>query len=113
MLKNHTKLTISLNKLPLNIMSRMRNINMRYPTIFEPAEEGGFNVFFPSFPGCVTFGRNFEEAKIKAKEVLELWLEELSFSGEEIPASRSYPIIDEVNVTLPSKSKILHGSTHH
>ena len=51
---------------------------MRYPTIFEPAEEGGFNVSFPSFPGCVTFGRDFEEAKIKAREVLELWLEELS-----------------------------------
>lgn len=85
---------------------------MRYPTIFEPAEEGGFNVFFPSFPGCVTFGRNFEEAKTKAREILELWIEELSANGETIPTSRFYPIIDEVSVTLPIKSKILYEPTH-
>lgn len=93
-------------------MIKRKKINMRYPTIFEPAEEGGFNVFFPSFPGCVTFGCNFEEAKTKAKEVLELWLEELSDSGETIPASRFYPIIDEVSVTLPIKSKILYEPAH-
>ena len=93
-------------------VTQTKRTNMRYPTIFEPAEEGGFNVFFPSFPGCVTFGRNFEEAKIKAKEVLELWLEELSVSGEKIPAYRSYPIVDEVDITLPSKSKILYEPAH-
>lgn len=93
-------------------MSKIKRTNMRYPTIFEPAEEGGFNVFFPSFPGCVTFGRDFEEAKIKAREVLELWLEELSASGETIPTSRFYPIIDEVSVTLPIKSKILYEPAH-
>ena len=93
-------------------MAQTKRINMRYPTIFEPAEEGGFNVFFPSFPGCVTFGRNFEEAKTKAREVLELWLEELSASGEEIPTFHSHPIVDEVSVTLPSKSKIIYESAH-
>ena len=93
-------------------MAKRKKTNMRYPTIFEPAEEGGFNVFFPSFPGCVTFGRDFEEAKIKAREVLELWLEELSASGETIPTSRFYPIIDEVSVTLPIKSKILYEPAH-
>ncbi|KKW16002.1 MAG: hypothetical protein UY56_C0023G0001, partial [Parcubacteria group bacterium GW2011_GWA1_50_14] len=25
-----------------------------YIAIFDPAEEGGFNVSFPAFPGCVT-----------------------------------------------------------
>lgn len=93
-------------------MAKRKKTNMRYPTIFEPAKEGGFNVFFPSFPGCVTFGRDFEEAKIKAREVLELWLEELSASGEAIPTSRFYPIIDEVSVTLPIKSKILYEPAH-
>lgn len=48
---------------------------LQYPAVFEPAPEGGYNVSFPQFPGCVTFGRTFEEAKEKAKEILELWLE--------------------------------------
>jgi predicted RNase H-like HicB family nuclease len=37
-------------------------------------------VSFPDFSGCVTFGKNFEQAKKMAKEVLELWIEQLNFS---------------------------------
>ena len=44
--------------------------------IFDPADEGGFNVSFPAFPGCFTFGKTFEEAKVRAKEVFSLWQEE-------------------------------------
>ena len=72
-----------------------------YFAVFEPAQEGGFNVSFPDFPGCVTFGRNFEEAKEKAKEVLELWLEELASQKQRIPAKTFRPIIDEIEVALP------------
>ncbi len=79
---------------------------LHYPTVFEPAEEGGFNVSFPAFPGCVTFGRTFEEAKEKAQEVLGLWLEELTVQGQKIPRYRSYPIIDEVSVSAPKNSKM-------
>ena len=45
---------------------------LEYPAIFTKAEEGGCNVSFPDFPGCVTFGKTFEEAEEKAREVLEL-----------------------------------------
>ena len=77
---------------------------LHYYDIFEPAKEGGYNVSFPSFPGCVTFGRNFEESKKKAKEVLELWLEELREQNQEIPYYTEHPIIDEIPVYLPDKN---------
>jgi predicted RNase H-like HicB family nuclease len=94
-------------------MSKQSNLKiLEYPAVFEPADEGGYNVSFPAFPGCVTFGRNFEEAKIMAKEVLELWLEELSSQGERIPAHKSRPIVDEVKVKLPSKVKIFYASNN-
>ncbi len=73
-----------------------------YFAVFDPAIEGGFNVSFPDFPGCVTFGRNFEEAKEKAQEVLELWIEELKEGQEDIPATTGRPIVDEVRVKLPA-----------
>lgn len=73
---------------------------LEYPAIFYKAEEGGYNVSFPDFPGCVTFGRNFEEAEEKAKEVLELWIEELVANKEEIPFKKSRPIIDEIPVAV-------------
>lgn len=68
--------------------------------VFEPAREGGFNVSFPDFPGCVTFGRNFEEAKKKAKEVLELWIEELRDRKKAVPKRTLRPIVDEVFVAV-------------
>ena len=75
---------------------------LEYPAVFDLATEGGYNVSFPDFPGCVTFGRNFEEAKKMAKEALELWLEELTASRQEIPIKTHRPIIDDVEVFLPA-----------
>lgn len=71
-----------------------------YSAVFSPAEEGGYNVTFPDFPGCVTFGRNLREARKKAREVLELWLEELEETGEEIPGGNKRTILDQVSVSL-------------
>lgn len=83
----------------------MKKKKLQYYAVFEPAKEGGYNVSFPQFPGCVTFGRTFEETKKKAREVLELWLEELMAEKEKIPAFNLRPIIDEVQVFLPPKGK--------
>ena len=72
-----------------------------YHAIFEPAEEGGFTVSFPSFPGCVTFGRTFEEAEMHAREVLELWLEEMTAQRLPIPSHR-HTIINEIEARIPA-----------
>lgn len=71
--------------------------------IFVPAEEGGFNVSFPDFPGCFTFGRTLAEAKRMAREVLELWIEEL----ESTQSARSKPAVI-ANVPLPKPSRFSH-----
>lgn len=84
---------------------------LNYNAIFEPAIEGGYNVSFPNFPGCVTFGKSFEEAKEKATEVLELWLAELAANKEKILVSKFKPIIDEVQVMAPFNAKIFYAPT--
>ena len=76
-----------------------------YPAIFEPAIEGGYNVFFPNFQGCVTFGATFEEAKKNAREVLELWIEEMTSQGQKIPVFKSRPVIDDVSAEVSLKAK--------
>lgn len=75
-----------------------------YFAVFDPAEEGGYNVSFPDFPGCVTFGQTFEEAKVMAHEVLELWLEVLAERNEPVPKRVARPLIDEIHVALPAKA---------
>jgi len=79
---------------------------LKYLAVFNPAEEGGYNVSFPSFPGCVTFGKTFENAKKMAKEVLELWLEEISSGGEEIISHNDRSIIDEISAVVSNKAKV-------
>ncbi len=77
---------------------------LSYFAIFDPAEKGGYNVSFPDLPGCVTFGKNFEEAREKAEEILELWLEELAFQKQKFRIRARRPIVDEVRVILPEKA---------
>lgn len=72
-----------------------------YFAVFDPAPEDGYNVSFPDFPGCVTFGRTFEQAKEKAQEILELWLEELAAQKQKIPMKSVRPIVDEIRVAVP------------
>ncbi len=82
-------------------MARIQHISS-YLAFFDPAQEGGYNVSFPDFPGCVTFGESFEQAQKSAKEVLELWIEELRAQKKFIPRRETVerPVISEVRVAV-------------
>lgn len=69
-----------------------------YPAVLNPIPGGGYEVSFPDFPGCVTFGDTFEEAHEKAAEVLSLWIEELEADHKNIPQRTERPIIADVTV---------------
>ena len=70
------------------------------PVIFQPEPEGGFTVMAPSLPGCVTFGKNLEEARLMAQEAIEFYLEDLAVSGENLPQGM-YAYMSNVNVAVP------------
>jgi predicted RNase H-like HicB family nuclease len=48
---------------------------MEIEIVLEAEEEGGFSVFVPSLPGCVSQGETREEAIENIKEAIELYLE--------------------------------------
>ena len=60
-------------------------MNLTYKVLLHKAEEGGFTVTVPALPGCITEGDNIDEALAMAKEVIELYVEELKSRGEDIP----------------------------
>ena len=47
---------------------------LHYNLIFKPEREGGFTVIVPSLPGCVTYGKNLEEAKEMARDAIKGYL---------------------------------------
>ena len=57
---------------------------LSYRVLLRKEPEGGFTVTIPSLPGCVTFGETLEEAKVMAREAIELYIESLQAHGEEI-----------------------------
>ena len=48
---------------------------LRYPAIFEPAEEGGFVVTFPDIPEAITQGEDVDDAMLHAADALETALD--------------------------------------
>ena len=48
---------------------------MRLKVVLEPSDEGGFTVFVPSLPGCISEGETTEEALANIREAIELYLE--------------------------------------
>jgi predicted RNase H-like HicB family nuclease len=48
---------------------------MRFKVVLEPSEEGGFTVYAPSLPGCISEGETEEEARRNIQEAIELYLE--------------------------------------
>ncbi len=48
---------------------------MEIKVILEPQEEGGYTVYVPSLPGCISQGETKEEALENIREAIELYLE--------------------------------------
>ena len=48
---------------------------MKLKVVIESSEEGGFTVYVPSLPGCVSEGETEQEAMQNIREAIELCLE--------------------------------------
>ena len=48
---------------------------MEIKIILEEQKEGGYTIYIPSLPGCISQGETKEEALKNIKEAIELWLE--------------------------------------
>ena len=48
---------------------------MKLKVVLEVSEDGGFTVFVPSLPGCISEGDTREEAMVNIREAIELYLE--------------------------------------
>ncbi|OGH08767.1 MAG: antitoxin HicB [Candidatus Levybacteria bacterium RBG_16_35_6] len=62
----------------------MKTTELNYSVIFRKEPEGGFTVLVPSLPGCVTYGKDLDEARKMAREAIELYLESLKEHKEEV-----------------------------
>jgi len=48
---------------------------MKLKVVLEPSDEGGYTVYVPSLPGCVSEGEDRDEAIQNIREAIEVYLE--------------------------------------
>ncbi|HSJ55177.1 MAG TPA: type II toxin-antitoxin system HicB family antitoxin [Anaerolineae bacterium] len=48
---------------------------MKVQVVLEPSDEGGYTVYVPALPGCVSEGDSVDEALRNIREAIELYLE--------------------------------------
>ena len=80
---------------------------LHYNVIFRPEPEGGFTVLVPSLPGCITYGKNLEEAKAMAVDAITLYVETLIEDGEPIQTDEeNFSTLLQIPLKTPSRSRV-------
>jgi len=62
---------------------------MKLKVVLEPSDDGGYTVYVPTLPGCISEGDNAEEAMDNIREAIELYLE---------PVEDDFPGTDDVEI---------------
>lgn len=66
---------------------------MKIRVVLEASEEGGFTVYVPSLPGCISEGETEEEALANIREAIKLYLEPVE---DDLPVGESKKIKEVV-----------------
>ncbi len=69
---------------------------MKLKIILEKSDEGGYTVFVPSLPGCISEGDTEEEAIKNIREAVALYLEPTD--DDILSTATQKPIIKEITV---------------
>jgi predicted RNase H-like HicB family nuclease len=54
---------------------------MHLRIVFEPSDEGGYTVFVPALPGCISEGDTLQEARQNIREAIALYLDPAEDAG--------------------------------
>ena len=68
-----------------------------YPAVFYPFSDGsgGYVVEFPDLPGCITEGKNLEEAFEMATDAASGWVLDELEEGNKVPKASDYDSVEK------------------
>lgn len=82
----------------------MKTLN--YNIILRPEPEGGYTVFVPSLPGCITYGKTVAEARVMAEDAIKGYIHVMKKNGEDIPVDdESFVTSVQVKASVKTKRK--------
>ena len=69
----------------MGISNQISEKQHSFTVIYEPIQEGGYQVTVPALSGLITFGRNLEEAREMANDAVVCYLEGMEKEKKFIP----------------------------
>ncbi len=82
----------------------------RYTVLLYPElEEGGYSVFVPALPGCITMGSTVEEGLANAREAIDGYLAVLADRGEEAPEEAAPPVVASLDIPAARTAGVVIG----
>ena len=54
---------------------------MKFKVVLEPSDEGGYTVYAPSLPGCISEGDTVKESLENIRKAIEIYLESVDDVG--------------------------------
>jgi len=73
-----------------------------FQLVFESDPKGGYTVTVPALPGCITYGKNMEEARTMARDAIKLYVEDMLACGEKIPHTGT-ALLGTIDVSVLSR----------
>ncbi len=66
-------------------MSKKTHTKQVFTVVFREEPEGGFTVYAPELPGCVSYGKTLKKAQEMIREAIEGYLEVSESQGKNRP----------------------------
>lgn len=71
-------------------------------------DEGGFHASVPALPGCHTWGKTIDEARVMVRDAIGVYLRSLVADGEEIRSDSGFEMFE----TVPAPKKVRSALEH-
>ena len=79
-----------------------------YRIILEP-DGGGFHASVPALPGCHTWGKTIDEARVMVRDAIDAYLRSLVADGRKIRSDSGFEIFETVSEPKGVKSALAHA----
>lgn len=64
------------------MLKKQSKNNQVFTVVFREEPEGGFTVYAPELPGCISYGKTLKKAQIMIREAIEGYLEVSKLQGK-------------------------------
>ena len=78
--------------------------NYTYRVIIE-SDEGGYHAFVPALPGCHTWGKTIDEARVMVRDAIDVYIRSLAADGKMIPHDTGFEIFETMSAPKRNPTK--------